>query len=76
MENLMKVGPKGQVVVPQRFREAMNMRPGSSVLFKEEKGRLYLEKAGETEKVFARIARGGSFSEFKPHEAYEGSIER
>lgn len=79
MQNLMKVGPKGQVVVPQEFREKMNITPGSPVLFKEEGGRLYLEKAEDPVKVFERIAKKmGSmdYSKFDPHEAYEGSIER
>ncbi len=33
MEAIMKVGPKGQVVIPQEFRHALNIYPGSKVLF-------------------------------------------
>jgi len=28
MEAIMKVGPKGQVVIPQEFRHALNIFPG------------------------------------------------
>ena len=76
MQNLMKVGPKGQVVIPQEFRIKMNITPGSFVLFKEEKGRLYIRKVEKTEEVFARIAKSGKSVDLGPHEAYEGSVRR
>ena len=40
----MKVGPKGQVVIPRTFRKALKIHPGSKVTFKIENGKLVLEK--------------------------------
>ena len=28
----MRVGPKGQVVIPQEFRKKLNIKPGSAVI--------------------------------------------
>ncbi|MEM2995396.1 MAG: AbrB/MazE/SpoVT family DNA-binding domain-containing protein [Candidatus Bathyarchaeia archaeon] len=44
LEEEMKVGPKGQVVIPQALRKALKIHPGSKVIFKLEEGRLILEK--------------------------------
>jgi len=40
----MKVGPKGQVVIPRTMRKALNISPGTKVLFKLDDGKLILEK--------------------------------
>ena len=40
----MKIGPKGQVVIPRIFRQKYNMPPGSEVAFEEHEGGLLLEK--------------------------------
>ena len=77
MKNLMKVGPKGQVVVPQELRREMNIMPGSHVYFQKEKNRLYLKSAEDPIEVFERIANSGpslDMKDFDPHEAYEASM--
>jgi AbrB family looped-hinge helix DNA binding protein len=69
------IGPKGQVVIPQEYRLAMNIHPGSKVQFKKEQGRLYLESTEDPVAVFERIAKSGpSIDKFDPHEAYEASM--
>lgn len=40
------VSEKGQVTIPKEFREKFGIKPGSDVEFKEEDGRLVLEKEG------------------------------
>jgi len=44
LEEEMKVGPKGQVVIPRTLRKALRIHPGSKIVFKLEKGKLILEK--------------------------------
>jgi len=76
MQSIMKVGPKGQVVVPQELRMKMNITPGAPVRFVEEDGRLYLERVANPIAVFEALAKKARISDIDPHEAYEGSIER
>jgi AbrB family looped-hinge helix DNA binding protein len=70
----MKVGPKGQVVIPQEYRVEMNLMPGSHIYFERERNRLYLKSAEDPIKVFERIAKSGKSVDLDPHEAYEGSM--
>jgi antitoxin PrlF len=45
------VTSKGQVTIPQRIREAMNLKPGCQVIFDvSEDGRVFLRKSGRKEK--------------------------
>lgn len=44
------VGPKGQVVIPKEIREALSIKPGSSVVFEFDEG---------SGKVFLRPLVGG-----------------
>ncbi|MBI2583254.1 MAG: AbrB/MazE/SpoVT family DNA-binding domain-containing protein [Candidatus Aenigmarchaeota archaeon] len=39
-----KVGIKGQVVIPKVFRNEYNINSGSSVVFREEEGKLVIAK--------------------------------
>ena len=41
----MKVGPKGQVVIPKIFRDNLRIKPGSFVIFELTKKGLLLRKA-------------------------------
>lgn len=73
-----KVGPKGQVVIPQDFREELGIRPGSKVEFRfTEDGIMIKKEDEETEKVFERIAKSGKkvTGDIHPHEAYESELE-
>lgn len=68
----MKVGPKGQVVIPKTFRKAMGVAPGSKVIFElREDGILLRKPTADAVEVFERIARSGKSVETKPHEYVE-----
>jgi len=72
-----KVGPKGQVVVPEIFRRALGIMPGSILRIRLEESRLILEKVqGDSVGQFERIAKAGrSIRAIKPHE-YEEELEK
>ncbi len=56
----MKVGPKGQVVIPKVFRRIMKIYPGSRVLFELKGNDLVIERVIENPvEVFERIAKKG-----------------
>jgi antitoxin PrlF len=40
-----RVSEKGQVTIPKPMRERLGIRPGEVVVFREEPGRLVIEKA-------------------------------
>ena len=77
IEEEMKVGPKGQVVIPRVMRKALKINPGSKIIFKLEDDKLVLEKPSfDAVAVFQRIAHEGkSISKVKPHAAYEEELE-
>ncbi len=72
----MKVGPKGQVVIPRVMRKALKISPGSKVLFKLDDGKLILEKPSvDAVAVFRKIAKKISYNEkIDPHQ-YQEEIE-
>ena len=69
----MKVGPKGQVVIPRVIRKALKISPGSKVLFKLDDGRLILEKPSvDAVAVFKKIAKQISYNKkIDPHQYQE-----
>ena len=72
----MRVGHKGQVVIPRNFRKALKIGPGSEVIFRLEGKRVVLEKdATDPLETFESISRKGkSVSKINPH-AYESELE-
>jgi AbrB family looped-hinge helix DNA binding protein len=72
----MRVGPKGQVVIPRSFRQALKIGPGSEVLFRLEGDHVVLEKeTSDPLKTFEIISqKGKSVSKINPHE-YEAELE-
>ncbi len=68
MNIFVKVGPKGQVVIPKAFRQAFGIAPGTSVVLEE-------KPAADFVKVFERIARAGKSVKIRPHESYEEELE-
>lgn len=61
------VGERGQVTIPKSLRDRMGIRPGMEVEFKEEPGRLVLQKADVLERirrVAGRMELGMSTDEF------------
>ena len=73
----MKIGQKGQVVIPKMLRKAMNIVPGTKVIFElRGEGILIRKPTIKTEEVFERIAKAGkTVEDIHPHEAYESEIE-
>jgi AbrB family looped-hinge helix DNA binding protein len=77
IEEEMKVGPKGQVVIPRTMRKALKIEPGSRVLFRLEDDTLILKKpAFDAVAVFRKIAQQINYNKkIDPHEAYEEELE-
>ena len=73
IEEEMKVGPKGQVVIPRTMRKALKISPGSKVLFKLDDGKLILEKPSfDAVAVFRKVAKRINFNEkIDPHQYEE-----
>lgn len=71
----MKIGPKGQVVIPQSMRKALKIRSGSKVIFRLCDDKLILEKPNfDSVAVFEKIAKKGpSITNIDPH-AYEEEL--
>jgi AbrB family looped-hinge helix DNA binding protein len=73
----MRVGPKGQVVIPKNFREVLKIGPGSEVIFRLEGDRVVLEReSADALQTLETISRKGkSLSKINPH-AYESELEK
>jgi len=68
----MKIGPKGQVVIPKAFRKSLGLHPGNKVVFTLTEEGLLLEKPREDAvAVFKEIADSGKTVKVKPHEYVE-----
>ena len=76
IEEEMKVGPKGQVVIPHTMRKALRISPGSKVIFKLDDGRLILEKPElDAVAIFRKTAKKISHNtRLNPHQ-YEEELE-
>jgi AbrB family looped-hinge helix DNA binding protein len=73
----MKVGPKGQVVIPRAIRKALKIEPGMKVQITLEDNRAVLEKPGfDAVAVFRRVANEiRDNREIDPHAAYDEELE-
>ncbi|HKZ49941.1 MAG TPA: AbrB/MazE/SpoVT family DNA-binding domain-containing protein [Candidatus Nanoarchaeia archaeon] len=57
----MRVGPKGQVVIPQEFRKKLNIKPGSAVIVGYTDHGLVIEKMiDDPVAVFRMVAKKGT----------------
>ena len=65
----MKVGPKGQVVIPRALRKALKIHPGSKVVFRLEGDKAVLQKLGvDAVALLEGIAKNGpSVTRISPH---------
>jgi AbrB family looped-hinge helix DNA binding protein len=76
MEAIKKVGPKGQVVIPQEFRHALNIYPGSRVLLRLKDNKLEIENPPiDAISIFRETAKGMGKLKLHPHEAYDEELE-
>jgi len=72
----MKVGPKGQVVIPKVFRKSAGIHPGTRVIFSLKKEGILIEKPiTDTVEIFAKIAKMKKSGKINPHKAYGMEIE-
>jgi AbrB family looped-hinge helix DNA binding protein len=73
----MKVGPKGQVVIPRAIRKALKIEPGMKVQITLEDNRAVLEKpVFDAVAVFRRVANEiRDNREIDPHAAYDDELE-
>jgi len=70
IEQEMKVGSKGQVVIPRLFRSTLKIYPGSKVIVRLENDRVVVEKKAMLAAAaeFERIAKSGrSVNRISPH---------
>jgi len=76
LEEEMKVGPKGQVVIPRAMRKALKIEPGSKVLFQLKEDEMTVKKqAFDAVAVFERAAKKIHYNKkIDPH-AYEEELE-
>ena len=76
LEIRMRVGPKGQVVIPKVLRDAFKIGPGTEVTFSMEGERIVM-RATRTDSadVLERLAKSGrAIRKFPPHAAYEREL--
>lgn len=73
----MKVGPKGQVVIPKATRKALKIFPSPKVLVNSDAGRVIIEKKPTSAvPVFETIAKAGpSIISYNSH-LYEEELNR
>lgn len=76
LKTKMKVGPKGQVVIPKQIRDEKKILPGDEVFIElNEKGILIEKPKRDVVADFERIAKSGkSIDKIDPH-AYEEELE-
>jgi len=58
-----KVAERGQVTIPKRLRERLGIRPGTVLEFREDEGRLVVEKeelADVVDRVYGALGKGRS----------------
>jgi AbrB family looped-hinge helix DNA binding protein len=73
----MKVGPKGQVVIPRAIRKALKIEPGMKVTITLEDNKAVLEKpAFDAVAVFRRVAKSINSNEpIDPNAGYYEELE-
>jgi AbrB family looped-hinge helix DNA binding protein len=77
MSVFIKVGTKGQIVIPKIFREASGIAPGMRVAIEEKEGNgLLIKKQANIAEVFEQIAMKGKSIKVKPHDSYDEEMEK
>ncbi|HUK29083.1 MAG TPA: AbrB/MazE/SpoVT family DNA-binding domain-containing protein [Candidatus Acidoferrales bacterium] len=76
-DEVMRVGPKGQVVIPASLRQAMKIGPGSEIVFRLEKDKVIIDvpKIEDPVQTLESIAmKGKSVSKVDTH-SYEDELD-
>ena len=75
---IVRVGPKGQVVIPKAVQDALKIGPGKDVTFSLEGGELVLRPArADSVDILESTARSGkSVKRVRPHRAYESELRK
>ena len=71
-----KVGPKGQIVIPKIFREATGITPAMKVAIEEKENGLLVKKQSNIYEIFEQIAMKGKSIKVRPHDSYEEEMEK
>ena len=77
IEEEIRVGPKGQVVIPHTMRKAIKINPGSKIIFKMDGEKLTIEKPEfDAVGIFSKISKQITYNKrIDPH-TYEEQIEQ
>ena len=72
----MKVGPKGQIVIPKIFREQKKIYPGDKVFIELREEGIIIEKPLEDPlKVFERVSKNGKHIKIDSDKDYHNMME-
>ena len=64
----MKVGLKGQIVIPKVFRDEFNISPGDEIIMRDNENKLVLEKPKDPVNALRNIAKTINFNKkIDPH---------
>jgi len=76
MSVFVKVGPKGQIVIPKIFREATGITPGMKVAIEEKENGLLVKKQSNIYEIFEQIAMKGKSIKVRPHDSYDEEMKK
>jgi AbrB family looped-hinge helix DNA binding protein len=76
MSVFVKVGPKGQIVIPKIFREATGITPGMKVAIEEKENGLLVKKQSNIYEMFEQIAMKGKSIKVRPHDSYDEEMKK
>lgn len=72
----MKVGPKGQIVIPKLFREEKKIYPGDRVFIELKEEGIIIEKPVENPiKIFEEVSKKGKSIKIDSDKDYEAMME-
>ena len=72
----MKVGPKGQIVIPKLFRETLGIVPGQEVALEYGNDKVIIQKVGEPIHEVAYMMAKGRSNKLSPSKIREMAAEQ